>query len=154
MNIEKCSKNSFVVIGKEGSTLDGPDFIQKLWADANARFPEVAPLAKRDEQGNLAGIWGAMSDFSRSFKPWEAGFSQGLYLAGVECADDAEPPAGWTKWTVPGYEYLRVEVESAGTFSEVLAYIAANGMTLAGAVHDFTCPSDGRNYMFFPIGNI
>lgn len=35
-----------------------------------------------------------MSDFSRSFHPWED-FSKGLYLAGVECSDDAEAPDGW-----------------------------------------------------------
>ena len=153
MKIEKCIKESFVVIGKEGSTSDGPGFIQKLWADANAHFGDVEPLAKRDGQGNLAGIWGAMSDYSRSFKPWEDGFSKGLYLAGVECADDAQPPAGWTKWTIPGYEYIRAEVEGENTFSEVLNYLAAEGLTLAGAVHDFTCPVSGKNYMYFPIEN-
>lgn len=31
MKIEKCKKNSFTVIGKEGATTDGADFIQKLW---------------------------------------------------------------------------------------------------------------------------
>ena len=30
MLIEKCEKKSFVVIGKEGSTKDGADFINKL----------------------------------------------------------------------------------------------------------------------------
>lgn len=37
MKIEKCIKNSFIVIGKEGSTTDGADFIQKLWDDANRK---------------------------------------------------------------------------------------------------------------------
>ncbi|GLC83382.1 hypothetical protein LBYZC6_54960 [Lacrimispora brassicae] len=59
MEIKKCVKESFSVIGKEGSTSDGKGFIQKLWADANADFAEVAPLAKKDENGNLLGIWGA-----------------------------------------------------------------------------------------------
>ena len=70
MNINKCIKDSFVVIGKEGSTKDGDGFIQRLWADANGHFSEVAELAKRDEHGNLLGIWGAMSDFSHSFLPF------------------------------------------------------------------------------------
>lgn len=56
-------------------------------------------MAKKDEKGNIVGIWGAMSDFSRSFKPWE-NFDKGLYLAGVECADDVEAPSGWTKWII------------------------------------------------------
>ena len=81
MKIEKRIKTSFSVIGKEGSTLEGDGFIQKLWTDANSHFEEVQPLAKIDENGNLAGIWGAMSDCTRSFKPWEDNFSKGLYLA-------------------------------------------------------------------------
>ena len=68
MKIEKRTKFSFSIIGKEGSTMDGQGFIQKLWEDANSHFDEVQALAKRDESGNLVGIWGAMSDFSRSFR--------------------------------------------------------------------------------------
>lgn len=154
MKIEKCVKEAFVVIGKEGSTSDGQGFIQKLWADANSHFSEVQPLAKKDGNGNLVGIWGAMSDDSHSFKPWEDSFSKGLYLAGVECANDAEAPEGWTKWTIPGYEYLCAEVESGSTFSDVLDYMNTNSISLAGAVHDFTCPLNGKNYMFFPIRRI
>ena len=105
MKVEKCIKEAFVVIGKEGSTLDGEGFIQRLWMDANSHFGEVEHLAKKDEKGNIIGIWGAMSDFSHSFYPWED-FKKGLYLAGVECRDDAEVPSGWTKWVIPGYEYL------------------------------------------------
>ena len=84
MKVEKCVKESFVVIGKEGSTVDGHGFIQKLWSDLNMHFTEVEPLAKKDENGNFVGFWGAMSDFSRAFMPWEDNFSKGLYLAGVE----------------------------------------------------------------------
>ena len=151
MRIEKYTKNAFVVIGKEGSTLEGQGFIQKLWSDANSHISEVQPLAKKDENGNLVGIWGAMSDFSRLYKPWEDNFSKGLYLAGVECIDDAEAPEGWTKWTIPGYESIYAEVENDNTFSEVLDYMKANNLTLVGAVCDFCCPLNGKNYMFFPI---
>ena len=151
MKIERCIKNTFAVIGKEGSTADGAGFIQNLWADANAHFSEVQALAKKDENGNLVGIWGAMSDCSRSFDPWEENFSKGLYLAGVECVDDAEAPDGWTKWVIPGYEYIRAECENGDTFAEVLEYMINHHMDLAGAVHDFTCPVSGKNFMFFPI---
>ena len=151
MKIEKCIKESFVVIGKEGSTTDGPGFIQKLWADANAHFSEVQHLAKRDDNGNPVGFWGAMSDLSHAFHPWENDFSTGLYLAGVECADDADPPEGWTKWIIPGYEYVCVEHENENTFSDALRYLAENNTVLAGAVHEFTRPSDGKNCMYFPI---
>ena len=150
MEIKKCVKQSFVVIGKEGSTSDGAGFIQKLWDDANSHFEEVQGLAKKDENGNVGGIWGAMSDFSRSFHPWED-FSRGLYLAGVECDDDAKAPDGWTKWVIPGNEYIYVERENDDTFSEAIKYLKENGIPLAGAVHEFTCPQTGKGYMFFPI---
>ena len=68
----KVTKKAFAVIGKEGSTLDGEGFIQKLWKDANDHFGEIAHLAKKGASGALVGIWGAMSDFSRSFQPWQA----------------------------------------------------------------------------------
>ena len=150
MKIEKVSKDSFVVIGKEGSTRDGDGFIRRLWQDANSHFDEIAGLAKRDESGNLVGIWGDMTDFSRSFQPWDD-FNRGLYLAGAECRDDAEAPEGWVKWVLPAYDYLSVECEGENTFSDMLQYMKENGMTLAGAVYDYSCPGTGKDYMFFPI---
>ncbi len=150
MKIEKVIKGSFAVIGKEGSTSDGDGFIQKLWEDANVHFDQISHLAKKDENGNLAGIWGAMSDFTHSFMPWED-FRNGFYLAGAECIDEAQAPDGWVKWVIPGYEYLRVENDGKNTFSEMLRYMEDNSVSLVGAVHDFTCPQTGKNYMFFPI---
>lgn len=150
MEFVRCVKKSFSVIGKEGSTLDGEGFIQRLWADANSHFGEIQHLAKKDEKGNICGIWGAMSDFSYSFNPWED-LSKGLYLAGVECTDDAEAPDGWTKWVIPGYEYIYMERENDDSFSRAIRYLKDNAIPLAGAVHDFTCPQTGKNYMFFPI---
>ena len=151
MKIEKKIKETFVVIGKEGSSMEGQNFVQKLWADANSHFNEVQHLAKKDDNGNLVGIWGALSDLSHSFKPWEDNFSKGLYLAGIECGDHAEAPKGWTKWIIPGYEYIYVETENENTFSNVMNYMSENNLTLAAAVHDYTCPETGKNYMFFPI---
>ena len=146
----KVIKESFVVIGKEGSTFDGEGFIQRLWADANSHFGEVAHLAKKDVNGHLVGIWGAMFDLSRSLKPWEDGFRKGLYLAGVECVDHAEAPDGWTKWTIPSYEYIVVENRD-GMFEDTLREMKEEGLFLAGAVHDYTDPTTGKNYMYFPI---
>lgn len=143
-------KKKFVVIGKEGSTLDGEGFIQKLWNDANSHFNEIAHLAKKDVNGKLVGIWGAMSDISRSFKPWEDDFSKGLYLAGVECFDDAKAPDGWTKWTIPGYEYIVVENHEV-VFEETIRKINEKGIALVGAVHDYTDPATGKDYLYFPI---
>lgn len=151
MKIETIIKESFAVIGKEGSTEEGPGFIQNLWLDANSHFEEVAYLARRDESGTPAGIWGAMTDLSRSYQPWEDNFSKGLYLAGVECESDAQPPKGWTKWIIPGYEYLRAEFDHDTVFPEMIAYLQENKIPLAGAVHDFTCPKTGKSYIYFPI---
>ena len=150
MQIEKIVKESFAVIGKEGSTADGDGFIEKLWEDANAHYAQIAHLTKKDESGNPAGIWGAMSDFTRSFLPWDD-FRNGLYLAGAECTDGAQAPDGWVKWVIPGYEYLRVENDGENAFSETLRYMKDNGVGLVGAVHEFTCPQTGKNYLLFPI---
>lgn len=151
--MENIIKKAFVVIGKEGSTLDGEGFIQKLWDDANGHFAQVAHLAKRDENGNLVGIWGAMSDLSHSFQPWEDGFSKGLYLAGVECVDSAEAPDGWTKWVIPGYEYLVVENHN-GVFRDTIRQMQEEGIALVGAVHDYTDPATGKGYLYFPIRKV
>lgn len=151
MHYLRYQKEAFCVIGKEGSTADGPGFVQRLWADANAHFAEVSHLAKKNEAGGLAGIWGAMTDFSRSFAPWQNHFSEGLYLAGIEVEEAAEAPEGWTKWAVPAFDYLVVTVQGDDTFDKMIAYMQANELELAGAVQDFLCPDSGENRMLFPI---
>lgn len=153
MVIEKIKKESFVVIGKEGSTLDGEGFVGRLWQSATSHFDEVKVLAKKNEKGELCGFWGAMTDFSRTFNPWE-NFNKGLYLAGVECNDNAEAPSGWTKWVIPAYTFISIMIEQNNTFSIGIQYLKDNGYKLVGAVHDFTCPKTGKNYMFFPIEKI
>ena len=149
--MDRIIKPAFSVIGIEGSTADGPGFIAALWEKANRRFPEIAALAKRNADGSLCGIWGAMSDMSRAFRPWEADFTRGLYLAGAEVRDDAQPPEGWVRWDIPGFEYVRVLNDTPHTFRRTLAALAAEGLTLAGAVQDFTAPATGTGYMLFPI---
>lgn len=157
MNIQRCVKGSFSVIGKLGSTNDGDGFIQRLWADANVHYGEISDLAKTDDNGNPVGFWGAMSDMSSAFKPWEEGFTKGLYLAGAEVRDHEEAPDGWTKWTIPAYEYLYVKVEDGAqnTFPAMIKYMEENNLKLAGAVNDFICPEEnGQPYMFFPIRRV
>ena len=151
MKIERMEKPSFSVMGMEGSTMEGEGFIQRLWERANARYGEIAAFAKPGPGGAPLALWGAMTDFSRSFRPWEDGFTKGLYLAGVECMDDALPPDGWTKWRIPGYVYLKAELDGTNVFGAMLDYIRENKLTLAGAVHDMTDPASGKSYMIFPI---
>jgi hypothetical protein len=95
-----------------------------------------------------------MSDESRSFMPWEDNFTKGLYLAGVECPMDADPPEGWTKWIIPGFEYLCAECTSESVFADTLQYLQEQNIPLAGAVHDFTCPQTGKTYMYFPVNRL
>jgi len=61
--MKKCIKSPFSVVGKEGSTNDGNDFINKLWEDANSHFDDIELIAKKDKKGNIIGVWGLMSDF-------------------------------------------------------------------------------------------
>ncbi|MPN25891.1 hypothetical protein SDC9_173309 [bioreactor metagenome] len=154
MEIKKCIKESFSVIGKEGSTKDGSDFVGRLWEDANNHFSVIKALAKKDENGNILGIWGLMSDFSRSLMPWEENFTKGLYLAGVEVMNNIEAPENWVKWTVPTFEYLYARVDKGyeNSFSYVLNYMKTNDIKLEGAVFDYNCPEEnGQLYLFFPI---
>jgi len=154
MQINKCVKRTFSVLGKQGSTKDGPSFIEKLWINADSHFPGIADIAKKDEEGNLSGVWGLMSDFSHLYKPWEDNFSKGLYLAGVEIENSLVPIEGWMKWTVPSFEYIYVKVESDNTFNEVIQYLKDNNIDLVGAVHDYRDPKSNINYMYFPIRKI
>ncbi len=48
-------------------------------------------------------------------------------------------------------EYIYIECENDSAFSEAIKYLEDNAIPLVGAVHDFTCPQTGKNYMFFPI---
>ena len=150
-HIELLQKDAFCVIGKPGSSEDGPDFVQKLWQEANGHFSEVEHLAKRDEQGQLAGVWGVMTNFGMEFLPWEEDFSKGLYMAGIEAEWDAHAPKGWKKWIVPGFTYWKVKAEGSDTFRETLAVMEQQNQRLAGAVQDFTDPRTGENYMLFPV---
>ena len=149
--MERWIKPAFAVIGIEGSTEDGAGFVQRLWESANSRFPEVAALAKTNPDGSLAGVWGAMTDMSRSFAPWTEGFTCGLYLAGVEVREAAVPPTGWTRWDVPGFEYVAILNAGAEAFSQGLERLRAEGLSLAGAVQEFTDPATGLGKLCYPV---
>ena len=143
------------IIGKEGLCTKEKNVVQELWRQANAHFSEVAELGMKNADGSFVGFWGAMSDETRSFKPWTDGFSRGLYLAGLEVNEDAPVPDGWVKWVLPARKYLVTEVtpESYGrTFRNVIdSLIPELGLKLAGAVCDFTEPATGQNKLFFPV---
>lgn len=149
MEYRKLSLPAFCVLGKEGSTDDGADFISALWAEANSRYEEVAHLAVHDESGNIR-IWGLMSDMSMSFAPWENGFTKGRYLAGIEVSADTVPPEGWSKWTSPACEYVVTPMDSPDSFPLALEFLSKNGLTLVGAAYDRIIPGEGT-FIYLPI---
>lgn len=149
MTYERVVLPAFCVVGMEGTTDDGADFIQKLWDSANSRFGEVAHLALYDENG-APKVWGLMSDMSMSFRPWEKGFTRGRYLAGIEVSADAEAPAGWAKWISPAYEYIVAPQDGPDAFPRAIEYLAENGLALAGAAYDRTVPGEG-SFIYLPV---
>ena len=92
MEIVTCELPPVSIVGMEGGAWPGHNPAPSLWEQANARFGEVEALALRDESGAPVGVWGAMSDLSRSFLPWGDSFTRGLYLAGIQVPDSARPP--------------------------------------------------------------
>ena len=151
MEYQYCQREHFCIIGKEGSTRDGADVVRKLWEQANGNFDQIAHLASCTDDGTPA-VWGAMTAFSRTFQPWENGFTEGLYLAGVEVSADAKPPEGWVKWTVPAFSYVYAKADAPDAFAQGLTYLAEQGFTLCGAVQEYYCTAEGgQMYLFFPV---
>ncbi|MWC27608.1 GyrI-like domain-containing protein [Paenibacillus sp. MMS18-CY102] len=158
--IEIIEKQQFSVIGKlgEGLAAEAAMWISPLWQEANHNFNEISNLAKLDEQGNLVGIWGAMSDVDEKFERWK---EEGKYLAGCEVNDDAMAPTGWTKWVIPAYKYCVVKCTQASyqdTFHHMITdYLPQHHYKIVGAVHEFFNPKDNNNsdlYLYFPIEKI
>lgn len=152
--MEKVRIESFCVIGKLGSTIEDPKIVKKLWVEADMHFLEVTSLAKKRENGGLKAIWGIMSREDMSYMPWTDNYSKGLYLAGVEVHDEAEPSEGWVKWRVPGFIAYKVKVEGNDTFNNTIKWLNDNNIELVMAVQDYTDPQTQENYMLFPIERI
>ena len=75
---------------------------------------------------------------------------EGSTLEGI---DNAEAPDGWTKWIIPSYEYIVVE-NHKGAFEETIRKMNEHGISLVGAVHDYTEPTTGKDYLYFPIREV
>ncbi|WP_135552925.1 GyrI-like domain-containing protein [Paenibacillus cymbidii] len=152
-------KPSFTVIGKlgRGAARDAVDWIPPLWQVANSRFAEASDLAKRDAEGNLVGIWGAMSDVLERFERWG---EEGKYLAGVEAVDDAVAPEGWTRWVVPAFRYVAAPCTLDSykeTMQRILTdYLPSHGYAIAGAIQEYYRPGDREEHLslYVPIGRL
>lgn len=157
--VEIVEKQPFSLIGKmgEGDSSQSLDWIAPLWEDANRNFSEIRSIAKVDVDRNLVGIWGAMSDVNGNFERWG---KRGRYLAGCEVNDDALPPSGWTKWTLPAYKYA-VSKCSRETYQDMLHTMLTDDLPknhhqVVGAIQEFYNPKDnnGELYLYFPIERI
>jgi predicted transcriptional regulator YdeE len=156
MEVKIINKPSFCVAGKlgQGSSDSGPVWIKPLWEEANSKFNEINNLAKYDESGKIAGIWGLMSDINEQFKRWG---TEGKYLAGCEVKDETTAPLGWTLWRVPNQTYVTISC-TQDTYGEAFNYILNEYLPekeyeLIGAVHEYY-PVDaeqGRLQLYFPI---
>ena len=158
MDVKIVDLPEIAIIGKEGFCTEEENIVQYLWKQANENFGEVAELGMKEKDGSFVGFWGAMSDETMSFMPWTNGFSRGYYLAGVEVYKETEAPKGWKKWILPARQYLVMEVE-AERYMEIfkdglMNQIPSRKKKLRGAVCDFTEPSTGKNFLFFPIEDL
>ena len=78
-------------------------------------------------------------------------------MAGIEVDKKEKAPEGWKKWVMPARKYLVTEVmfeHYMETFKDVLEnQIPSKNMKLSGAACDYTEPSTGKHYIFFPVEN-
>ena len=155
MNIRIVDLPEIAIIGKEGFCTEKSNLVQELWNQAHENFVEISELGMKEQDGSYVGFWGAMSDETMSFLPWTHDYARGYYLAGIEVYKDTEAPEGWKKWIMPARKYLVMEVEFEHymeTFRDGLEnQIPSRNMKLCGAVCDYTEPSTGKNYLFFPV---
>ncbi|MCI1244767.1 MAG: DUF3795 domain-containing protein [Bacilli bacterium] len=157
MKYETIRKKAFAVIGKEGSTEDGEGFIPRLYEAAEKGFGAIKSFVRRGEDGLPEGMYGLMSDFSRSYKPWEDHFSKGLYLAGYETNGPVRNvPEGWAVWNVKEQDYIFVRLEKGDKYEKVFNdfidyYIPLEMKTLSGAVFDYSLANRGERCLLFPV---
>jgi hypothetical protein len=142
--------DSFALLGKEGSSSEGPGFVEKLWNAAERGLPEILPALKTDKFGPL--YWGAMSSRARDLSPWNHDFKEGLYLAGFEMLDPKLlAPEKWVKWEIPARKYfvIKVGADYGRSFAEGLKALQKEGYVLSGAVFDHL--AKGILYLYYPI---
>ena len=92
-----------------------------------------------------------MSSKKRDFSMWEENGSIGLYLAGYEAPLDAEPPKGWTKWIVPGFEFRLGKIEGEGYFYRAFDELTKQGLPPVAATENWFDPDMGDAYFAFPV---
>ncbi len=153
-DIEHCTLESFAVIGiaKENNGLyDGNDAV---WQELERKVEKIHALAKRNENGELVGIWGLLNNERLDFRLTTTNPNgKILFLAGLEAPDDAVPPKGFTKWVVPAGDYLYAPVtkNKLTTLNKILQYADGHGWEPNGYPFDFMQHGDTTLYTFFPV---
>lgn len=154
MDIKKCTLPPFTVIGLVGKSTDGPGYVDKLWMEINRKGKSIMHLVKKDEDGDLAGVWGLMNDETGTFlPPGDKKSKTVVYMAGLEVNDNAKAPKGFEKWVIPEFDYLYVPVEGKKlqVIEAVMEYCAEENLVFAACPFDYM-PADGKMmYMFFPV---
>ena len=151
MEFKTLVKEPFCVIGKEIFTWDGDGLIGKVWEVVDREFSNIEDIILKDEQGRPLAKWGAMSSKKRDFSMWEENGSSGLYLAGYEAPLDAEPPKGWTKWIVPGFEFRLGKIEGEGYFYRAFEELTNQGLPPVAATENWFDPDTDDAYFAFPV---
>lgn len=154
IEIKECHFASFSVIGLVGENTDGPRYVDNLWREMNVKGKAIMHLAKKDDDGQIMGAWGLMNDETLSFLPPGKKTEKVVYMAGIEVEDTAKAPKGFTKWSVPEFDYLYAQVgrNKLEVINAVLQYAEENEWEIAGCPFDFMPPdSGGEMFMFFPV---
>ncbi len=143
MQVRVQRKAAFTVIGRlgQGPSRSGPIWIRPLWRDLQQEFEDIRHLAMRGPDGEVAGMWGLMSDARDYLAPWG---DEGRYLAGCEVNPGVSPPRGWTLWSIPEQVYLVAPCKRDNyqdTYDRVMNNLfESERYSLAGAVHEYYPP--------------
>lgn len=152
MNTKIVYKDKFAVIGKmgQGPAENPGKWIEPLWQNANAHFSEISACIRHNEDGAIAGVWGAMNDVSEQNKRWD---ETGKYMAGCEADADTEAPDGWSKWVIPAQTYLVVKCTKE-TYAHIFGQVCNDkSIHIISTVHEYYPEPGNPNILevYFPI---
>lgn len=153
IEVQECTFEPFCVIGLVTETGNGSN---GLWTKMNQMGKQLMPLAKRDDDGDIMGAWGLTTEDDLSFRLSEKEEPRLLYMAGLEVKDTARAPKGFTKWVVPGSDYIYGVIENSRkeTLNALLQYAEAKDIEITGYPQEFMPPnSNGTMYLFLPVKN-
>lgn len=151
IEVKECTFEPFCVIGLVGEASAGS---RTLWLQMNKRGKELMPMARRDDDGEIMGSWGLTTVDTLSFRLPTNDEPHLLYMAGLEVEDTAHPPKGFTKWIVPGSDYIYAVVENKKreTINALLYYAEQHKLQITGYPQEFMPPNaNGTMYLFVPV---